>query len=109
MDPSTQESGHASVHCSSEKIPQVALSLLLGISHCPAILDFEGTVPFGIVLKLRRGSGDLSQPMNIMTSGLVFDIPYAFSKGLLKWIDLDRNELIGLSPIDTTPHPDSGP
>lgn len=75
---------------------QIAIKLHLDSTYIPAILDLEGIVPYDIVLQVRHGASDLTQQMNILADDSLFDIPHAFSNGLLKVIDLDSNEQVDL-------------
>ena len=88
---------------------QLPLKLHLNSTYMPAMLDLEGTVPYDVVLQVRRGVSDLTRPMNILTDDSLFDIPRAFSKGLLKLIDLDSNEQVDLGFVGTSPEPTANP
>ena len=88
---------------------QLALNLHLDSTYGPAVLDLEGAVPYDIVLQVRRGASDLTRPMNILTDGSLFDIPHAFSKGLLKLIDLDSKEQVDLGSVGTSLKPTANP
>ena len=88
---------------------QLALYLHLDSTYGPAILDLEGAVPYDIVLQVRRGASDLTRPMNILTDDSLFDIPHAFSKGLLKLIDLDSKEQVDLGSVGTSLKPTANP
>ena len=84
---------------------QLRLKLHLNSTYSPAVLDLEGTVPYDIVLQVRRGACDLTRSMNILIDGSLFDIPYAFSKGLLRLIDLDSKEQVDLDFVGTSLKP----
>ena len=88
---------------------QLALKLHLDSTYSPAVLDLEGAVPYDMVLQVRRGASDLTRPMNILTDDSLFDIPYAFSKGLLKLIDLDSKEQVDLGLVGTSLKPTANP
>lgn len=88
---------------------QLPMKLHLDSTYGPAILDLEGTIPYDIVLQMRRGASDLTRPMNILTDGSLFDIPHAFSRGLLKLIDLDSNEQVDLGFVGTSLKPTANP
>ena len=88
---------------------QLPIKLHLNSTYTPGVLDLEGTVPYDIVLQVRRGASDLTRPMNILTDHSLFDIAYAFSKGLLKLIDLDSKEQVDLGFIGTSPEPTANP
>lgn len=88
---------------------QLPIKLHLNSTYTPAVLDLEGIVPYDIVLQVRRGASDLTRPMNILTDHSLFDIPYAFSKGLLKLIDLDCKEQVDLGFVGTSPEPTANP
>lgn len=81
------------------------LKLHLDSTHTPAFLDLVGTVPYDIVLQVRRGTSDLTRYMNILTDDSLFDIPHAFSSGLLKLIDLGSKEQVDLGFVGTSPKP----
>ncbi|KAL2044994.1 hypothetical protein N7G274_002769 [Stereocaulon virgatum] len=87
---------------------QLPVKLHLDSTHVPAVLDLEGTVPCDILLQVRRG-GDLTRSMNILTDGSLFDIPYAFSKGLLRLIDLGSKEQVDLGFVGTSLKPTANP
>ena len=86
---------------------QLPLSVQLHSTHIPAVLDLEGIVPYDILLHIRRGGSDLTRPMKILTNESLFDLPYAFSKGLLKVIDLSNGEQVDLTFVGTSPEPKS--
>ena len=88
---------------------QLPIKLHLNSTYAPALLDLEGAVPYDIVLQVRRGASDLTRPMYISAAHSLFDIPYAFSKGLLKLIDLGSNEQLDLGFVDTSPEPTANP
>jgi hypothetical protein len=88
---------------------QLPLKLHLNSTYRPAFLDLEGTVPYDIVLQMRRGESDLTRPMNILTDESLFDIPHAFSRGLLKLIDLDSKEQVDLGFVGTSLKPTANP
>ena len=88
---------------------QLPIKLHLDSTYTPAILDLEGAVPCDIVLQVRRGASDLTRPMNILIDHSLFDIPFAFSKGLLKLIDLDSQEQVDLGFVGTSPEPTANP
>ena len=75
----------------------------LWFNYNAAILDLEGTIPSDIVLQVKRGTTDCTRPMNILTDGSLFDIPYAFSTGLLKLIDLESNKQVDLAFLANSP------
>ena len=85
------------------------LKLHLNSTYSPAFLDLEGTVPYDIVLQVRRGTSDLTRSMNILTDDSLFDIPHAFSSCLLKLIDLDSSEQVDLGFVGTSPNPTANP
>ena len=78
------------------------LKLFLQLTHMPAVLDLEDSVPFDIVLQVRRGSSDLTRPMNILIDESLFDIPFAFSNGLLKISDLGSKEQIDVRHLEAS-------
>ena len=84
---------------------EIALGLHLEDTHLPAVLDLEGTVPLDILLQVKRGATDISRQMNIRTDGSLFDIPYAFSKGLFKLVDLKTGENVDLDIPVESPEP----
>lgn len=87
---------------------QLKLKLHLESTYSPAILDLEGTIPYDIVLQVRRGATDLTRSMNILTNESLFDIPYAFSTGL-KLIDLENSDQVDLSFLAATSKPTAKP
>jgi len=88
---------------------QLPINLHLHSTYSPAVLDLEGTVPYDVVLQVRRGASDLTRPMNILTDDSLFDIPHAFSNGLLKLIDLDSKEQVGLGFVGISLKPTANP
>lgn len=88
---------------------QLPIKLHLDSTYAPAVLDLEGAVPCDIVLQVRRGASNLTRPMNILIDHSLFDIPYAFSKGLLKLIDLDSKEQVDLGFVGTSSEPIANP
>ncbi|MDI1492866.1 MAG: hypothetical protein OHK93_004649 [Ramalina farinacea] len=88
---------------------QLPLKLHLDSTYSPAVLDLEGSIPYDIVLQVRRGATDLTRPMNILTDNSLFDIPYAFSKNLLRVIDLGSNEQVDLGAPTTPTKPTAQP
>lgn len=90
-------------------VSQLPIKFHLDSTYSPAVLDLEGTVPHDVVLQVRRGASDLTRPMNILTDDSLFDIPHAFSKGLLKLIDLDSGEKVDLGFFGTSLKPTANP
>ena len=88
---------------------ELGLKLHLDATYRPAILDLEGAVPYDMLLQVRRGASDLTRPMNILTDESLFDIPHAFTNGLLKLIDLDSKEQADLGFLSTSPKPTARP
>ena len=87
---------------------ELPLKLHLDSTYSP-VLDLEGAVPYDMILQVRRGASDLARPMNILTDGSLFDIPYAFSNGLLKFINLDSKEQVDLGFVCTSLKPTANP
>ena len=81
----------------------------LDSTYSPAVLDLEETVPNDVILQVPRAASDLTHPMNILTDNSLLDIPPAFSKGLLKVIDLDSKEQVDLGFIGTSLKPTANP
>ncbi|MCJ1396045.1 hypothetical protein MMC18_008932 [Xylographa bjoerkii] len=70
-------------------IAQLSIAVILQASNGPATLDLSGNLPFDIHLRVRRNRTGQPRPLTFQTSNSVFDIPYAFDKGLLELIDLE--------------------
>ena len=51
----------------------------------------------------------MTRSMNILADDSLFDIPYAFSKGLLRLIDLDSKEQVDLGSVGTSLKPTANP
>ena len=88
---------------------QLPINFHLESTYSPAVLDLEGIVPYDVVLQVRRGASDLTRPMNILTDDSLFDIPHAFSKGLLKLVDLNSKEQVDLGFVGTSLKPTAIP
>ena len=81
---------------------ELRIKISLDSTHIPAVLDLQGDVPYDILLGVRRGSSDLSQPLNILINDSLFDISHAFSTGLLRLIDLTIDAEVVLSFTNTS-------
>lgn len=77
----------------------LSLSVHLQLASQPAVLDLSSQNHFDILLETRRGSTDLSRPMTILKKGSLFDIPFAFSNGLLTLKDEESGECINLKDL----------